>query len=110
MGSAWQALCQAWRKVAAWPVGIVGNALFTVFVGTAIRPVRHSQKLDLWARPAARSSSSSSACTGGCAGISTGSRTPERVLATPRGAGARGRLQLLVALGSDLIFTSCCRR
>ena len=38
------ALLGMWRKVAAWPVGIVGNVLlFTVFVGTAIGgPVRHS--------------------------------------------------------------------
>ena len=38
------------RKVAAWPVGIVGNVLlFTVFVGTAIGgPFDTPQKLDLW--------------------------------------------------------------
>ena len=31
------ALLGMWRKVAAWPVGIVGNVLlFTVFVGTAM--------------------------------------------------------------------------
>ena len=44
------ALLGMWRKVAAWPVGIVGNVLlFTVFVGTAIGgPFDTPQKLDLW--------------------------------------------------------------
>ncbi|HKN42422.1 MAG TPA: nicotinamide mononucleotide transporter family protein, partial [Propionibacteriaceae bacterium] len=44
------ALLGMWRRVAAWPVGIVGNVLlFTVFVGTAIGgPFDTPQKLDLW--------------------------------------------------------------
>ncbi len=38
------------RKVAAWPIGIIGNVLlFTVFVGSAIGgPFDTPQKLDLW--------------------------------------------------------------
>ena len=44
------ALLGMFRKVAAWPVGIVGNVLlFTVFVGTAIGGAFDTpQQLDLW--------------------------------------------------------------
>ena len=44
------ALLGMFRKVAAWPVGIVGNVLlFTVFVGTAMGGAFDTpQQLDLW--------------------------------------------------------------
>ena len=56
------------RKVAAWPIGIVGNVLlFTVFVGSAMGGAftTHSSWI-CGARPAARCSSSRSAFTAGC--------------------------------------------
>ena len=94
------------RKVAAWPIGIVGNVLlFTVFLGrpSVARSTPRRSSI-CGARPAGRSSSSSSACTAGCAGTSTGSRTPERASGVqPKWAGARGRLQLLV--GAVVLWT-----
>ena len=83
------------RKVAAWPVGIVGNILlFTVFLGGVFNTPHN------WtcgARPAGRSSSSPSACTAGTAGPSSASPVSKKVWASgPAGPAKRGLLQLLV--------------
>ena len=71
------------RKVAAWPIGIVGNILlFTVFIGGASEtPSTHRRSSICGARRAARCSSSWSASTAGCGG--TGSSKPT----APRASG-----------------------
>ena len=50
------ALLGMWRKVAAWPVGIVGNVLlFTVFIGSAMGGAFNTpQQLDLWGQAGRR--------------------------------------------------------
>ena len=95
------------RKVAAWPIGIVGNVLlFTVFLGGAIG-LDTPQQLDLWGQAGRqvfflavsvygwyRWHQFQRSGTGGGVGVQ------------PRWAGAAGRIQLLVgAVVLTTIFT-----
>jgi nicotinamide mononucleotide transporter len=96
------------RKVAAWPVGIVGNVLlFTVFVGTAIGgPFDTPQKLDLWGQASRQIFFIIVSVYGWVRWYQyRKSHAEEGVGVRPRWAGASGRLQLLVgALALTTIF------
>jgi nicotinamide mononucleotide transporter len=96
------------RKVAAWPVGIVGNVLlFTVFVGTAIGgPFDTPQKLDLWGQAGRQVFFIIVSVYGWVRWYQfRKSHADEGVGVRPRWAGASGRLQLLVsALALTTIF------
>jgi nicotinamide mononucleotide transporter len=96
------------RKVAAWPVGIVGNVLlFTVFVGTAIGgPFDTPQKLDLWGQAGRQVFFIIVSVYGWVRWYQfRKSHAEEGVGVRPRWAGASGRLQLLVsALALTTIF------
>jgi len=93
------ALLGMWRKVAAWPVGIVGNVLlFTVFVGTAIGgPFDTPQKLDLWGQAGRQIFFIIVSVYGWVRWYQyRKAHAGEGVGVRPKWAGARGRLQLLV--------------
>jgi nicotinamide mononucleotide transporter len=93
------ALLGMWRKVAAWPVGIVGNVLlFTVFVGTAIGgPFDTPQKLDLWGQAGRQIFFIIVSVYGWVRWYQyRKSHAEEGVGVRPKWAGARGRLQLLI--------------
>ena len=93
------ALLGMWRKVAAWPVGIVGNVLlFTVFVGTAIGgPFDTPQKLDLWGQAGRQIFFIIVSVYGWVRWYQyRKSHAEEGVGVRPKWAGASGRLQLLV--------------
>jgi nicotinamide mononucleotide transporter len=96
------------RKVAAWPVGIVGNVLlFTVFVGTAIGgPFDTPQKLDLWGQASRQIFFIIVSVYGWVRWYQfRKSHAEEGVGVRPRWAGASGRLQLLVgAVALTTIF------
>jgi nicotinamide mononucleotide transporter len=96
------------RKVAAWPVGIVGNVLlFTVFVGTAIGgPFDTPQKLDLWGQAGRQVFFIIVSVYGWVRWYQfRKSHAEEGVGVRPRWAGASGRLQLLLgALALTTIF------
>jgi nicotinamide mononucleotide transporter len=96
------------RKVAAWPVGIVGNVLlFTVFVGTAIGgPFDTPQKLDLWGQAGRQIFFIIVSVYGWVRWYQyRKAHVGEGVGVRPRWAGASGRLQLLVgALALTTIF------
>jgi len=102
------ALLGMWRKVAAWPVGIVGNVLlFTVFVGTAIGgPFDTPQKLDLWGQAGRQIFFIIVSVYGWVRWHQfRKSHAEEGVGVRPRWAGASGRLQLLVgAIAFTAIF------
>ena len=99
------------RKVAAWPVGIVGNVLlFTVFVGTAIGgPFDTPQKLDLWGQAGRQIFFIIVSVYGWVRWYQyRKSHADEGVGVRPKWAGASGRLQLLVgavALTTIFYFT-----
>jgi len=103
------ALLGMWRKVAAWPVGIVGNVLlFTVFVGTAIGgPFDTPQKLDLWGQAGRQIFFIIVSVYGWVRWHQfRKSHAEEGVGVRPRWAGASGRLQLLVgAIAFTAIFS-----
>ena len=106
-GSDWQALCWAWRKVAAWPVGIVGNVLlFTVFVGNAMGGAFDTpQQLDLWGQAGRQVFFIIVSVYGWVRWYQfRKSHAEEGVGVRPRWAGASGRLQLLGALALTTIF------
>ena len=102
------ALLGMWRKVAAWPVGIVGNVLlFTVFVGTAIGgPFDTPQKLDLWGQAGRQIFFIIVSVYGWVRWYQfRKSHAEEGVGVRPKLAGARGRLELLLgALALTTIF------
>jgi nicotinamide mononucleotide transporter len=98
-----------WRKVAAWPVGIVGNVLlFTVFVGTAIGgPFDTPQKLDLWGQAGRQIFFIIVSVYGWVRWYQfRKSHAEEGVGVRPKWAGARGRLQLLVGAAALTIIFS----
>ena len=96
------------RKVAAWPVGIVGNVLlFTVFVGTAIGgPFDTPQKLDLWGQASRQIFFIIVSVYGWVRWYQfRKSHAAEGVGVRPKWAGVNGRIQLLVgALALTTIF------
>ena len=96
------------RKVAAWPVGIVGNVLlFTVFVGTAIGgPFDTPQKLDLWGQASRQIFFIIVSVYGWVRWYRfRKSHAAEGVGVRPKWAGLNGRIQLLVgALALTTIF------
>jgi nicotinamide mononucleotide transporter len=96
------------RKVAAWPVGIVGNVLlFTVFVGTAIGgPFDTPQKLDLWGQASRQIFFIIVSVYGWVRWYQfRKSHAAEGVGVRPKWAGVKGRIQLLVgALALTTIF------
>jgi nicotinamide mononucleotide transporter len=96
------------RKVAAWPVGIVGNVLlFTVFVGTAIGgPFDTPQKLDLWGQASRQIFFIIVSVYGWVRWYQfRKSHAAEGVGVRPKWAGMNGRIQLLVgALALTTIF------
>ncbi|HVD17601.1 MAG TPA: nicotinamide riboside transporter PnuC [Propionibacteriaceae bacterium] len=96
------------RKVAAWPVGIVGNVLlFTVFVGTAIGgPFDTPQRLDLWGQAGRQIFFIIVSVYGWVRWHQyRKSHAGEGVGVRPQWAGASGRLQLLVgAVALTAIF------
>jgi nicotinamide mononucleotide transporter len=87
------------RKVAAWPIGIVGNVLlFTVFVGSAMGGAFDTpQQLDLWGQ-AGRQVFFIAVSLYGWVRWSQyrKSHAAEGVGVRPKWAGASGRIQLLV--------------
>jgi nicotinamide mononucleotide transporter len=86
------------RKVAAWPIGIVGNVLlFTVFVGTAIGGAFDTpQRLDLWGQAGRQVFFIAVSLYGWVRWYQfRKSHAGEGVGVRPKWAGARGRLQLL---------------
>jgi nicotinamide mononucleotide transporter len=96
------------RKVAAWPVGIVGNVLlFTVFLGTAIGgPFDTPQKLDLWGQASRQIFFIIVSVYGWVRWYQfRKSHAAEGVGVRPKWAGVNGRIQLLVgALALTTIF------
>ncbi|HEX3206760.1 MAG TPA: nicotinamide mononucleotide transporter family protein, partial [Propionibacteriaceae bacterium] len=102
------ALLGMWRKVAAWPVGIVGNVLlFTVFVGTALGGAFDTpQQLDLWGQAGRQVFFIIVSVYGWVRWYQfRKSHAEEGVGVRPQWAGASGRLQLLVgALAHTTIF------
>src|SRR4029453_422236 len=102
------ALLGMWRKVAAWPVGIVGNVLlFTVFVGTAMGGAFATpQQLDLWGQAGRQVFFIIVSVYGWVPWYQfRKSHAEEGVGVRPRWAGASGRLQLLLgALVLTAIF------
>ncbi|HEX6760265.1 MAG TPA: nicotinamide riboside transporter PnuC [Propionibacteriaceae bacterium] len=96
------------RKVAAWPVGIVGNVLlFTVFVGSAMGGAFDTpQQLDLWGQAGRQVFFIIVSVYGWVRWYQfRKSHAEEGVGVRPRWAGASGRLQLLVgALALTTIF------
>jgi nicotinamide mononucleotide transporter len=86
------------RKVAAWPIGIVGNVLlFTVFVGTAIGGAFDTpQRLDLWGQAGRQVFFIAVSLYGWVRWYQfRKSHAGEGVGVRPKWAGVRGRLQLL---------------
>jgi nicotinamide mononucleotide transporter len=86
------------RKVAAWPIGIVGNVLlFTVFVGTAIGGAFDTpQRLDLWGQAGRQVFFIAVSLYGWVRWYQfRKSHAGGGVGVRPKWAGARGRLQLL---------------
>ena len=102
------ALLGMFRKVAAWPVGIVGNVLlFTVFVGTAIGGAFDTpQQLDLWGQAGRQVFFIIVSVYGWVRWYQyRKAHAEEGVGVRPKWAGANGRLQLLVgALALTTIF------
>ena len=96
------------RKVAAWPVGIVGNVLlFTVFVGSAMGGAFDTpQQLDLWGQAGRQVFFIIVSVYGWVRWYQfRKSHAEEGVGVRPRWAGASGRLQLFVgALALTTIF------
>jgi nicotinamide mononucleotide transporter len=87
------------RRVAAWPIGIVGNVLlFTVFVGSAIGgPFDTPQQLDLWGQAGRQVFFIAVSVYGWIRWHQyRKSHAAEGVGVRPKWAGARGRIQLLV--------------
>jgi nicotinamide mononucleotide transporter len=102
------ALLGMFLRVAAWPVGIVGNVLlFTVFVGTAIGGAFDTpQQLDLWGQAGRQVFFIIVSVYGWVRWYQyRKSHAAEGVGVRPRWAGANGRLQLLLgALALTTIF------
>src|SRR5215213_10772001 len=102
------ALLGMFRKVAAWPVGIVGNVLlFTVFVGTAIGGAFDTpQQLDLWGQAGRQVFFIIVSVYGWVRWYQyRKAHAEEGVGVRPRWAGTNGRLQLLVgAVALTTIF------
>ena len=87
------------RKVAAWPIGIVGNVLlFTVFVGSAIGgPFNTPQQLNLWGQAGRQVFFIAVSVYGWVRWYQyRKSHAAEGVGVRPKWAGASGRIQLLV--------------
>jgi nicotinamide mononucleotide transporter len=93
------ALLGMWRKVAAWPIGIVGNVLlFTVFVGSALGGAFDTpQQLDLWGQSGRQVFFVAVSLYGWVRWYQfRKSHAAEGVGVRPKWAGASGRIQLLV--------------
>ena len=87
------------RKVAAWPIGIVGNVLlFTVFVGSAMGGAFNTpQQLDLWGQAGRQVFFIAVSLYGWVRWYQyRKSHAGEGVGVRPKWAGASGRIQLLV--------------
>jgi nicotinamide mononucleotide transporter len=87
------------RKVAAWPIGIVGNILlFTVFIGSSLGDAFDTpQKLDLWGQAGRQVFFFLVSLYGWVRWYRfKKAHSAEGVGVTPKWAGASGRLQLLV--------------